>query len=71
MERQKVTSSDEVESVGYDSNEKVLEVEFPNGSVYQYYDVPPSEYKKLMQAECIHRHLNVKVKCAYPFRCVS
>jgi hypothetical protein len=41
-----------IASVGYDRQEKVLEVEFvKNGYVYEYYDVPNDEYQNLMKAD--------------------
>ena len=39
MERKNVVSSN-IKSIGYDESAMVLEVEFNNGAVYQYYNVP-------------------------------
>jgi hypothetical protein len=39
MERQPVTSSN-IKSFGYDIKNAILEVEFLNGSIYQYKPVP-------------------------------
>ena len=50
MKRTKVSSSN-LASVGYNPVTKILEIEFLNGSVYQYYDVPQSVYDGLMKAE--------------------
>lgn len=49
MNRTQVTSSN-VRSVGYDGASKTLEIEFNNGSVYQYYNVPSSIHTGLMNA---------------------
>lgn len=49
MERQKVQSS-HLRSVGYSSENDRLEVEFENGRVYQYFDVPTYMYNDLMKA---------------------
>lgn len=49
MERQYVTSSN-FRSVGYDLNSKTLEIEFNDGAIYQYYNVPQYEYDGLMSA---------------------
>lgn len=43
MERQYVSSSN-IASIGYDASDMILEVEFLNGAIYQYYDVPQSVY---------------------------
>jgi hypothetical protein len=44
MERQLVQSSN-VYSVGYDAEKRRLEVEFVNGGVYEYLDVPPEKHE--------------------------
>lgn len=50
MKRTPVKSS-MIASVGYDRQEKTLEVEFVNtGHVYEYYDVPYSEYQNLLKS---------------------
>ncbi|HID53085.1 MAG TPA: KTSC domain-containing protein [Anaerolineae bacterium] len=50
MKRTPVSSSS-LASVGYDSESQVLEIEFNTGRVYQYFDVPQSEYDGLMAAD--------------------
>ncbi len=47
MNRQSVSSSN-IRSIGY--NNRVLEVEFNQGSIYQYRDVPETLYHDLMNA---------------------
>lgn len=49
MDRQPLSSTN-IKSVGYDSAQKVLEVEFSSGSVYQYFDVPEHIYLSLCSA---------------------
>ena len=49
MNRTSVSSSN-IASIGYDANRRVLEIEFLNGSVYQYSSVPESLYNGLMNA---------------------
>ena len=39
MDRYSVASSN-ISAVGYDEQSETLEVEFLNGSIYQYYNVP-------------------------------
>lgn len=43
MERTPVSSST-IASIGYDSTSQTLEIEFINGHIYQYFDVPESYY---------------------------
>lgn len=49
MERTRVSSSN-LRSVGYESNEETLEIEFHNGGVYKYFNVPQNRYEGLMNA---------------------
>lgn len=61
MERQYVSSSN-IASIGYDSTNQILEVEFLNGSIYQYYDVPESLYDGLMSADSHGRFFDRNIK---------
>lgn len=61
MERQYVSSSN-IASIGYDASEMVLEVEFLNGAIYQYFDVPQSVYDGLMSASSHGSYLDAYVK---------
>ena len=66
MERYSVASSN-VASVGYDATTETLEVEFLNGSMYQYYNVPENMYDRFMQDPSKGRFLNLHIKNAYPY----
>jgi hypothetical protein len=61
LQRNPVTSSN-VQSVGYDGATTVLEVEFANGSVYQYFDVPQVMYDGLLSAPSVGSFLNANIK---------
>ena len=65
MNRTPVESSN-IRAVGYEP--RTLEVEFRNGSVYAYSDVPDSVHQELMQAESKGKFLNAKIKKSYPYR---
>ncbi len=68
MNRKKVTSSN-IDSIGYDLTSLTLEVEFKNGSMYQYFKVPLKIYKKLMVATSHGKFLNTYIKNGgYPFK---
>lgn len=47
MERNFVTSSN-VASIGYDLVTATLEIEFNNGGIYQYFDVPEVIYQEFI-----------------------
>lgn len=63
MERTPVQSSS-VSSVGYDRDSSTLEIEFLNGSVYQYFSVPESIFNGLMNAPSKGTFLDQFVKKA-------
>ena len=55
-------ASHNIYSVGYDSNSKVLEIEFNTHSVYRYYEVPEDVYDELMAAESKGSYFFKKIK---------
>jgi uncharacterized protein len=66
LDRAPVVSSN-VASVGYEVTTNILEVEFTNGSVYQYFDVPENVYQQLMQAASAGQYLNANIKGIYRY----
>ncbi|MBC8742984.1 KTSC domain-containing protein [Paraburkholderia sp. UCT31] len=66
MNRDAVASSN-ISSIGYDERAQTLEIEFTNGSVYQYYNVEATLFEQLMQAPSKGQFLHVYIKNAYPF----
>jgi hypothetical protein len=61
MDRTPVVSSS-VASVGYDAHAFVLEIEFRNGRVYRYDQVPAAAYRLLLQAPSIGEYVNQVIK---------
>lgn len=66
MERQSVSSSN-LSAVGYDAGSETLEIEFNNGRIYQYYNVPEFIYENLMSAPSLGVYFNAEIKNAYSF----
>ena len=66
MNRTPVTSSN-VASVGYDPTTLTLEVEFHNGTVYQYFDVSEAVYQELITAGSVGGYLNHNIKNSYRY----
>jgi hypothetical protein len=66
MKRQRVVSSN-VASIGYDEVSQTLEVEFLNGGVYQYFDVPKRIYQDFMSAESHGQYLAKNIKGYYRY----
>lgn len=67
MERQRVRSSN-IRSAGYDPDAEIMEIEFENGSVYQYLSVPADVYDRFQQASSKGKFLNTPVKNRFRFR---
>lgn len=61
MERITVISSD-LASVGYDTINNILEIEFKKGGIYQYYGVPNNIYDGLMNANSLGSYFNKNIK---------
>lgn len=66
MEREQVSSSN-VKSIGYDINTSILEVEFKNGRVYQYFNVPINVYNALINSSSIGKYLNSNIVGVYKY----
>ncbi|WP_210013924.1 KTSC domain-containing protein [Pseudomonas palmensis] len=66
MERVSVSSSN-IASVGHDESSQTLEVEFLNGAVYEYYDVPGHVYQELVSASSVGGYFAQRIKKVYGF----
>jgi hypothetical protein len=68
MNRRPVQSSN-ISSVGFEPGEDgqpgVMEVEFRNGMIYAYADVPEGEYQALLGAGSVGRYLNAHIIGTY------
>jgi len=51
--------------VGYSKRRHILEIEFVNGAVYRYFDVPPAIYRGLMSAGSKAQFYDFNVKGHY------
>jgi hypothetical protein len=69
MKRIRVSSS-AIESVGYDSKTRTLEIKFTNGGVYQYFPVSPRVHRELLRAESHGSYINHEIKNIYRYRTV-
>ena len=67
MNRQHVTSSN-ISSVGYDEADGTLEVEFHDGKIYQYSDVPPPVYRGLLDAPSKGSYFHAHIRTTYSYR---
>jgi lysyl-tRNA synthetase class 2 len=56
-----------IKSFDYDTDTKILRVEFSNNSVYQYHDVPEFIYKELKETPSIGQYFNSKIRDQFGF----
>ncbi len=54
-----------IAKVGYSKRRHILEIEFVNGAIYRYLDVPSSVYRDLMSAESKARFYDFNVRRHY------
>ncbi|WP_264564691.1 KTSC domain-containing protein [Flavobacterium sp. N3904] len=66
MNRKSVTSSN-IASIGYDDSSETLEIEFKNGGIYQYFDVPEKIYNGIMSASSHGEYLAQNIKGYYRY----
>lgn len=66
MKRKAVESSN-IASVGYKKTEKVLEIRFNGGGIYQYVDVPEHVYMNMMTAESKGQYFHSNIRNSYTF----
>jgi hypothetical protein len=68
MERVPVQSSN-LASVGYDSANMILEIEFHSGGIYQYFNLPLQIHEGLMNAGSKGTYFDQNIKKAgYPYK---
>jgi len=66
MDMTNVDSSN-VEAVGYDEDSSTLQVEFKNGAMYQYFDVPENVFIGLRDAGSVGGYLAAVIKGTYRY----
>ena len=70
MQRISVNSSN-IRSIGYDRSSDLLEVEFVDGGVYQYFNVPEHLYGQFVGASSHGQFLNDYIRYNYRYQKVS
>lgn len=64
MDRQYVDSS-MMTSIGYDAASCILEVEFKNGTIWQYYDFPEYLWYEFQSAESKGKYFHTNIRKQY------
>lgn len=68
--RERVTSTS-IRSIGYDPDNRILEIELRSGGVYQYFRVPCDAHRSLVNSASIGGHYTKFIKPVYKFRKVK
>ena len=64
IERTRVDSS-AIASIGYDEFRQILELEYIDGDVYRYFEVPAALHRALLDAPSIGQFVNAQVRDAF------
>ena len=56
-----------IKSFDYDANNKILKIEFANGSIYKYLDVPEFIYKEFKETPSVGKYFNSNIKDKFGF----
>lgn len=70
MQRISVSSSN-IAAIGYDPDSNTLEIEFNDGSIYQYFGVSALVYQELMDAPSHGKYFAQNIKNDYEYQKVS
>jgi len=65
MERKRISASN-IRSVGYDTRNRLLEIEFTNGSIVQYSGVSGEVYRRLMNASSAGSYFHDEIEENFP-----
>ena len=63
----KAVSSSTIASVGYDAKTSTLEIEFVDGNLYQYFDVPESVHTEFVSSASHGQFFNTQIKGHYRY----
>jgi hypothetical protein len=63
--RREALASSVLTTAGYSKRRHILEIEFCNGAVYRYLEVPVSVYQGLLSADSKARYYDTKIKGNY------
>ena len=53
--------------MGYDESAFLLEVEFVNGRIYQYFDVPRAHFDAMLNAGSVGAYFNANIRNAFGY----
>lgn len=60
-------SSSNISAVGYDPDTETLRVQFTNGSIYEYKNVPSVLFDEFLAAGSLGSFLNRNIRYSFPY----
>jgi len=63
-----VVASTTLAAVSYFPHRHLLELEFRNGAIYRYFDVPPQDYHELLAADSKGSYFNRHIRSCFPYQ---
>jgi lysyl-tRNA synthetase class 2 len=63
--------SKSLRKVGYNAERRILQVQFQNRSIYQYFEVPAAVYQELLQAPSKGAYFNRSIRPRFDFALVK
>jgi KTSC domain len=57
-------------TIAYDDAQRLLQLQFRSGAVYQYFGVPAAVHQALLRADAKGRHFNQAIRGWFPYRLV-
>ncbi len=58
-------------AIGYKESDRILQVEFHNGAIYQYAGVEPEIWQELHETNSIGRYFNNQIRGNYDSNCID
>ncbi len=59
--------SSNIAAIGYDNDSETLQIEFNNGTTYQYFDIPEQVFERLRDADSVGGYLAAQIKGNYRY----
>jgi hypothetical protein len=66
-----VVESSTIASFGYNHADRIMEIEFRNGTVYRYFDVKPQDHIGFLTAPSKGAFFQTRIHRVYRYECVD
>lgn len=66
-----MVKSSNLKSIGYDQSSNTLEIEFLNGGIYQYFNIPSQIHLAIMNAVSKGTYFHANIRGNYKYRRIN